>query len=698
MSHFITSLLPTFQHLGVFGYWLVLLIALAESLAFVGSVVPGATFVVLAGFLSAQGYLDLGDLIWFAAIGAILGDGISYWLGTKGTRFFKEESRWLKRAHLEKGEQFFKKHGGKGVFFGRFIGPLRPIIPFIAGISKMNKWQFFLWNVASAFLWAILHLLLGYFFGGALNVIEAWSTRTGIFIGAVVVMVILIRLIVKYSRPFFTFLKSISISIKDAIVANPDIQKFVRKHPTFFGFLKKRLDTSKFSGLPLTLLLIAFVYILSVFVGTIQDVVTAEPLVAADIRVANLLYVFRDAELIKVFLWITLLAKWQMVVSFAIITSVLLWFWRKRSYILPFLVTINGSYLFYTLSKIIIHRPRPEIAYYLESGYSFPSGHATMAVALYGFLIYILFWELKHWKTKANILFAGLTIILGVGLSRLYLGVHYLSDVWGGYLLGALWLIIGISIAEWLKRRRPVETVTISRPLKTVSVILPILGIIFYVGFALQYNPPLNTKITAPATIVESNIQNLFQDNNLPKFTETLIGDNQEPISLVVVARNDQEFVSDMQNTGWTLASQPDVGSMLNLAKTALLNQNYPTAPMTPSFWNAKVHDFGFEKPTEEQSVRRRHHARFWKTNVEMPDGQHVYVGTVSLDTGIKWLITHKIAPDIDSERELLFTDLGKAGLITSFQKIQSVTSVLGQNFTGDQFFTDGKLYIINLK
>ena len=68
------------------------------------------------------------------------------------------------------------------------------------------------------------------------------------------------------------------------------------------------------------------------------------------------------------------------------------------------------------------------------------------------------------------------------------------------------------------------------------------------------------------------------------------------------------------------------------------------------------------------------------------------------MDTDIKWLITHKIAPDIDIERELLFSDLEKAGLIINSQKIQSVAPALGQNFTGDQFFTDGKLYIIFLK
>src|SRR3989344_1174694 len=151
---FLNSFLPTFQHLGIWGYWVVALVSLLESLAFVGVVVPGAIVIVLAGFFSAQGYLDLGDLIWFAAIGAILGDTISYYLGSRGKYLFRPESRFFKLSHLERGKQFFKRHGGKRLFLRRFIGPLRPIVPFIAGLSRMRMRTFLIWNIASGILWA----------------------------------------------------------------------------------------------------------------------------------------------------------------------------------------------------------------------------------------------------------------------------------------------------------------------------------------------------------------------------------------------------------------------------------------------------------------------------------------------------------------------------------------------------------------
>lgn len=694
---FLNSFLPTIQHLGIFGYWVVLLVSLLESLAFVGAVVPGAIVVVLAGFLSAQGYLDLGDLIWFAAIGAILGDGLSYYLGTRGTKLFRAENKLLKLSHLEKGEQFFKKHGNKSIFLGRFIGPLRPIVPFVAGLSKMNKWSFLLWNVASAFLWAATHLLLGYFFGGAIKTIEIWSSRTGIFLFSFFILLAVIWFIVKKSGPLFRFLKSILISIKNAVITNPDVELFVKNHPNLFQFIKQRLNRENFSGFPLTLFFIAFVYVLSLFFGIIQDIITSDVIVAADARVANLLFAFRDTELVKIFTWITLLGKWQIVVSSGIVLSLILWLWKKRIYLLPLWVTIAGSELFNSLGKLAFHRSRPDVALYIEDTFSFPSGHATIAIAFYGFLVYILFRQIKKWKYKINALFFGIILIFAIGLSRLYLGVHFLSDVWGGYLLGALWLLIGITISEWLQHRKPLLSFTPTQKTKIAVSVLIIAELAFYVNFALRYNPPIARQET-PSVIVATNVLDVFRDKQISRFTETLIGEQQEPLSFVVIAKNDQSLVGAMQKAGWYRADPATFLSVTKLAKSAILNENYPTAPMTPSFWNAEVHDFGFEKPTEVQSVRERHHARFWRTQFETQDGDRVYIGTASQDIGVKWLITHTIKPDIDTEKELLFSDLENAGAILSFTKEKFVEPTLGTNFSGDQFFTDGRAYIIILK
>ncbi|MFA6273342.1 MAG: phosphatase PAP2 family protein [Candidatus Paceibacterota bacterium] len=171
-------------------------------------------------------------------------------------------------------------------------------------------------------------------------------------------------------------------------------------------------------------------------------------LLTLDTSVANFFFELRNAELISFFSWVTLLGEWQVVVIGAVVVSLLLWLWPRRFYIIPLWITIISSEIFTFLAKLAFHRPRPELAYYLENDFSFPSGHATIAVAFYGFLAYILFRETKSRGQKVIAILGGLIIILAIGLSRLYLGVHYFSDIGGGYLSGALGLIIGITLFD----------------------------------------------------------------------------------------------------------------------------------------------------------------------------------------------------------------------------------------------------------
>lgn len=168
---FLNSLLPKIAPLGLWIYWLILLISLLESTAFIGLIIPGTTAVVFAGFLASRHIIDLGDSIWFVAIGGILGDGLSFYLGKKSheSSWFKK-GRLLKEEHLKTGENFFRSHGDKSVLIARFIGPLRPIIPFVAGLFRMPRYRFLVYNIIGGVAAAIAYMLLGYFFG------QVWHT------------------------------------------------------------------------------------------------------------------------------------------------------------------------------------------------------------------------------------------------------------------------------------------------------------------------------------------------------------------------------------------------------------------------------------------------------------------------------------------------------------------------------------------
>lgn len=176
------------KYLGPYAHQIVFLFSFVESIAFIGSFIPGSTVVIIAGFLSAQGYLNFWQLVVYAWVGAVMGDVMSYYMGARSTKFFKPDSRFLKEEYLGAGKAFFARHGGKSVFLSRFISPLRAIVPFIAGVSKMDKKSFVIWNVLSGIMWAWAHVALGYFFGDAWKKIDAWSTRISLIILAIIVL------------------------------------------------------------------------------------------------------------------------------------------------------------------------------------------------------------------------------------------------------------------------------------------------------------------------------------------------------------------------------------------------------------------------------------------------------------------------------------------------------------------------------
>lgn len=448
------DLFPHIQQLGLFGYWIVLLSSLGESLPFVGLLVPGTVVVLISGFFSSQGYLDLGDLIWFSAIGASLGDWISYRLGKKGIKWFKQENRILKQSLLEKGKVFFQKHGTKSIFFGRFLGPLRSTIPFVAGLSGMSPKLFFFWNIVSAFVWSATYVTLGYFFGELYHSVEVWSTRIGLVLAGLFLLVILIRYLVKRSGLFFSLVVFPFRAIYKTLEKQPQARMFLLTHAKFMRFLRQRLTRKKATGLPLTTGVLVLVYLGLAWFGAVEFLSSLDRISLVDLQIQQQLLSLREPSVVKVFLWITSLGTWQVTLSLTLVSAFMWWVWNKRAYTLGFLVSLGGT-LFYTyILKILIDRPRPLEAIYLETSASFPSAHAALAVAVYGFLAFAALRHLKSWTVKLNAFFACVVLMVLIGLSRLYLGVHFFSDVWNGFILGLVWLACGVALTEWLERGR----------------------------------------------------------------------------------------------------------------------------------------------------------------------------------------------------------------------------------------------------
>ena len=186
MTSFITS----------HGLPLLFLVVMLESF---GLPLPGETALIAFGVLAAQGHYSIVEVIAVTAAAAIVGDNLGYWvIGRWGGRALFERWRWLSRYSqrvLPRAEELIAKHGGKTVFFGRFVAVLRYTAAWVAGLGRMHWWKFLFFNAAGGICWATLVGLLSYYVGKAAA--EALG-KYGLFAGAGVIALIAIVALVSH--------------------------------------------------------------------------------------------------------------------------------------------------------------------------------------------------------------------------------------------------------------------------------------------------------------------------------------------------------------------------------------------------------------------------------------------------------------------------------------------------------------------
>jgi membrane protein DedA with SNARE-associated domain len=131
---------------------------------------PGETALIAAGVYASKGHLSITGVITVAAVAAIIGDNIGYWLGREGGRRLLYRYAPLRRIAervLPPAERFFERHGGKAVFLARFFGGVRVTGAWMAGITRMSWWRFLFWNAAGGIVWATAIGLIAFYAGKA---------------------------------------------------------------------------------------------------------------------------------------------------------------------------------------------------------------------------------------------------------------------------------------------------------------------------------------------------------------------------------------------------------------------------------------------------------------------------------------------------------------------------------------------------
>lgn len=230
----------------------------------------------------------------------------------------------------------------------------------------------------------------------------------------------------------------------------PVRSRLIGRFPTLFEFVRSRTDPHQPIGLPLTLMFIAALYLAALFGGLTEDILEAKGTVQADNLVHAAFVTWRVEPLMSTFRWITALGSSPSVVSAVIIATGFLWSQRRPYVIAPLWVTCLGAVASTSIGKLLIGRHRPPNSFDVTAmTSSFPSGHATASFAVYGFIAYAIARNLPNGRERFEVAYWTANLVLLIGFSRIFLGVHYLTDVIGGFLVGGFWLLVGFAMSEW---------------------------------------------------------------------------------------------------------------------------------------------------------------------------------------------------------------------------------------------------------
>lgn len=693
----ILSYLPDFQTIASLGYWFVFIAVLGESIAFLGFFVPGSIIVVIAGGMAAQGVYDVRTLFGVVMAAALLGNSISYLLGRKGKKILKKYPTLWK--HLEKGQAFFKKHGGKSVFIGHFLGPLRHTIPMVAGLADMRFLAFELVNLISITAWSAAHIAVGFVFGGLWDIALLWLSRIGIAVLFVVAVVALFvwtwEWMLRKGKESYKMAASLFASTAEIIARQPNVKKFADRHETSLAFLRARFSRDSFFGLPFTLLTVVSLYMLGLLTDFVREITFPSAFASLDERIAHLLYDFRHPLASSFFYFITLFAQTGVIIAVMFFLTLLLWKRKHAVFAFGLWLTLFLSELLTQAGKILFQRIRPEefLRALSEDSFSFPSMHAATAAAFTGYIAYMVLRTSKSWSVKVGAVFTSAIAIFVIDLSRMYLGLHYLSDVIAGDLVGFLCVAIVVSITEWLISREDgsVPKLPLQILVRTAVFQVTLVVCLFFLipSPLLQQSPPLPERISLSET------QKLFRDGTLPRTTQTLEGAERQPLNLLFLGSR-ACLTKGLERAGWSKSDDISVSSTFRLLKSVVLQEKYLSAPFAPSFFNSSPQTYGFAKPVNDREQRPHLHLRVWETDYDTYYGR-LFAATVSYDTRTRWGISHSIDPAIDTQRQNLLRDLLNVGAVSAYQLTAFTPKIPDEQQAGTMYRTDGKNVFIVL-
>jgi membrane protein DedA with SNARE-associated domain len=424
--------------LGAWTYLLVGVFAFAETGAFVGLVVPGETVMLLGGAVAGQGAIDIYLLIAIAWFAAWAGDTTSFFLGRRlGREFVLRNGPRFGIGHerFEKVEDYFSRHGGKTIFIGRFVSLVRAFAPFIAGGSGMRYRAFVPYSILGTGLWASAHILVGYFFSRSIDTAAKYAGRGAFLLATLIVIVVGAMVLVRRLRVERN--RRAAVRWMEERRATRWLVVLGRRFRPQLEFLWDRVTPGGTFGLEFTSLM-ATLAVAGFVLVAYTVIVNGDPgPTPGDLTAMEIAESLRVGWLVDVAKGVSALGSSTVVLPLAAVCAAALAARRHWAELGVLAVGLGLVYLGVHELKDAVDRPRPGGGLVPVSGSSFPSAHAAHATFYVWLAVTTVLRLRPGMGRRAALVLAGIALTALIGLSRVYLGVHYMSDVSAGWALGA---------------------------------------------------------------------------------------------------------------------------------------------------------------------------------------------------------------------------------------------------------------------
>ncbi len=556
MSDLIQTIKPWLYWLHIHPHWaavVTFVISFLECLAVVGLLVPGTPLMTAIGALVGADVVSYHMIFPAAIIGAMLGDTISFFIGY----YYHDHLRdlWPFKKYpglLQKGENFFYKHGGKGIFIGRFLGPIRPVLPIIAGMLNMPPWRFLLADIISAILWAPIYMLPGILLGAA-----SVELAPGVAWHLILYVILLLFVLWCVSWVIQRFIRWLFNTLHRLL----DRCWLAIKHTPLLKSLSVALQDPEHPEAHAQLTLGLYFLLFSVmFLVVAGEVLCHGVLTHWNTPLLYLLRSLRGPQLDHVMMVFTIMGEPLVMLGlFGIVFLYLLttkawrivWHWLMLG-----MLGFGGA----EVIKHIVRSVRPTGLLVTPSGYSFPSGHTTLSVLLFGFIAVLIARQLSK-EHRWIPFFIASVIALLVAFSRLYLGAHWLTDI-----IGAILLAMSIIMFVTLSYRRHV---TPKLNIKTFIAVVLSGWIVIATAYGYFHYKKDLTNYTPYVAAQTLNMQTWWQNNGLqePLYRLDRLGKPVETFNVQWVG-NLIDIEQGLLNKGWRISPNTTLGLVLDrLAK-----------------------------------------------------------------------------------------------------------------------------------